>query len=58
VLDESPGSVVKPPAPTPPLNSFLDSAQNFVDTTLPLVSKEHTAYARREAELAKQGGGR
>jgi phospholipid/cholesterol/gamma-HCH transport system substrate-binding protein len=58
VLQESPGSVVKPPAPTPPLNSFLDAAQNFVDTTLPLVSKEHTAYARREAQLAAQEGGR
>jgi phospholipid/cholesterol/gamma-HCH transport system substrate-binding protein len=58
VLQESPGSVVKPPAPTPPLNSFLDAAQNFVDTTLPLISKEHTAYARREAQLATQEGGR
>jgi phospholipid/cholesterol/gamma-HCH transport system substrate-binding protein len=58
VLDESPGSVVKPPAPTPPLSSFLDAAQNFVDTTLPLVAKENTAYARREAELAAKEGGR
>jgi phospholipid/cholesterol/gamma-HCH transport system substrate-binding protein len=58
VLHESPGSVVKPPAPTPPLNSFLDAAQTFVDTTLPLISKEHTAYARREAELAAQEGAR
>jgi phospholipid/cholesterol/gamma-HCH transport system substrate-binding protein len=58
VLDESPGSVVKPPAPTPPLDSFLDAAQNFVDTTLPLVAKENTAYARREAELAAKEGGR
>jgi phospholipid/cholesterol/gamma-HCH transport system substrate-binding protein len=58
VLQESPGSVVKPPAPTPPLNSFLDAAQTFVDTTLPLISKEHAAYARREAQLAAQEGGR
>jgi phospholipid/cholesterol/gamma-HCH transport system substrate-binding protein len=58
ILQESPGSVVKPPAPTPPLSSFLDAAQNFVDTTLPMVSKENTAYARREAELAKREGGR
>jgi hypothetical protein len=49
---------VKPPAPTPPLSSFLDAAQNFVDTTLPLVAKENTAYARREAELAAKEGGR
>jgi phospholipid/cholesterol/gamma-HCH transport system substrate-binding protein len=58
VMQESPGSVVKPPAPTPPLNSFLDAAQNFVDTTLPLISKEHSAYARREAQLATQESGR
>jgi virulence factor Mce-like protein len=57
VLDESPGSVVKPPAPTPPLNSFLDAAQKFVDDTLPVVTKERAAYARREARLAKQEGG-
>jgi phospholipid/cholesterol/gamma-HCH transport system substrate-binding protein len=56
VLEHSPGSVAKPPAPTPPLSSFLDAAQNFVDTTVPLVSKENAAYARREAELAKGGG--
>ena len=58
VLEHSQGSEVKPPAPTPPLSSFLDAAQNFVDTTLPLVSKERTAYAEREARLAKQEGGR
>jgi phospholipid/cholesterol/gamma-HCH transport system substrate-binding protein len=58
VLQESPGSVLKPPAPTPPLSSFLDAAQSFVDTTLPLVSKERSAYARREAQLAAREGGR
>jgi phospholipid/cholesterol/gamma-HCH transport system substrate-binding protein len=57
VLQETPGTVLKPPAPTPPVSSFLDAAQNFVDTTLPLVAKERTAYARREARLAQEGGG-
>ncbi|HEX5896855.1 MAG TPA: MlaD family protein [Thermoleophilaceae bacterium] len=57
VLQESPGSVVKPPAPTPPLDSFLDAAQKFVDDTLPLITQEREAYARREARLAKQEGG-
>jgi phospholipid/cholesterol/gamma-HCH transport system substrate-binding protein len=57
VLEESPGSVVKPPAPTPPISSFLDSAQDFVDNVLPLVAKERAAYARREARLTKQEGG-
>ena len=58
VLDHSPGSVVKPPAPVPSLSGFLDSAQNFVDDVLPLVAKERAAYDRRELRLAKQEGGR
>jgi hypothetical protein len=57
VLEKSEGSEIKPPAPTPPLSSFLDSAQHFVDSVLPVVAKERTAYAKREAELAKQEGG-
>ena len=57
VLEESPGSVVKPPAPTPPISSFLDSAHDFVDDVLPLVAKERAAYDRREAELARQEAG-
>ena len=57
VLGQSQGSELKPPAPTPPLNSFLDAAKNFVDNALPLVAKERTAYAEREAQLAKQEGG-
>jgi phospholipid/cholesterol/gamma-HCH transport system substrate-binding protein len=57
VLDDSPGSVVKPPAPVAPVGEFLDSAQEFVDNVLPLVARERTAYQRREARLAKQEGG-
>src|SRR5918994_971146 len=57
VLEQSQGSEIKPPAPTPPLNSFLDAAQTFVDNALPLVAKERTAYAEREARLVKQEGG-
>jgi hypothetical protein len=56
VLDESPGSVIKPPAPVPPASDFLDSAQDFVDDVLPLVAQERAAYQRREARLAKQEG--
>ena len=58
VLDKSQGSELKPPAPTPPISNFLDSAQNFVDTALPAVAKENAAYARREARLSKQEGAR
>ena len=43
-LEHSPGSNEKPPAPTPPTSSFLDSAQNFVDDVLPLVAKQRAAY--------------
>jgi phospholipid/cholesterol/gamma-HCH transport system substrate-binding protein len=57
VLERSEGSEVKPPAPVPPLSSFLDSAQDFVDNTLPLIAEERAAYDRREARLAKQEGG-
>ena len=57
LLDETPGSVVKPPAATPPLSNFVDAAQKFVDDTLPLITQEREAYARREARLAKQEGG-
>jgi hypothetical protein len=45
-------------APTPAPGSFLDAAQNFVDNALPAVAKENAAYARREARLANQEGGR
>jgi virulence factor Mce-like protein len=58
VLEKSQGSEVKPPAPTPAPGSFLDAAQNFVDNALPAVAKENAAYARREARLANQEGGR
>jgi phospholipid/cholesterol/gamma-HCH transport system substrate-binding protein len=57
VLEPTPGSNEKPPAPTPPISSFLDSAQTFVDDVLPLVAKERAAYDRREARLAKRVGG-
>jgi len=57
VLEHSPGSDEKPPAPTPPISSFLDSAQGFVDQVLPLAAKQRAAYDRREARLAKLEAG-
>jgi hypothetical protein len=54
VIDESPGSVIKPPAPVPAPGEFVDSIGDFVDNVLPLVAKERAAYQRREARLAKQ----
>ena len=38
-------------------SSSIDSCAGVSDT-LPLVAKEREAYARREARLAKQEGGR
>jgi phospholipid/cholesterol/gamma-HCH transport system substrate-binding protein len=57
VLDESPGSVIKPPAPVPPADAFLDSVGGFVDDVLPLVASERAAYQRRQAQVMKQEGG-
>jgi phospholipid/cholesterol/gamma-HCH transport system substrate-binding protein len=57
VLETSPGSNQKPPAPVVPGSSFLNSAQDFVSNVLPLVAKERAAYDRREARLAAREGG-
>jgi virulence factor Mce-like protein len=58
VLDESPGSVIRPPVPhVPGAQDFIDSTEDFVDDVLPLVAKARAAYQRREA-LARQEGGR
>jgi phospholipid/cholesterol/gamma-HCH transport system substrate-binding protein len=60
IIEESPGSLVKPPVPTPlpSTEDFINSANDFVDDVLPLVAKERAAYQRREAQLAKREGGR
>jgi hypothetical protein len=57
VLDETPGQLIKPPAPVPPASGFLDAAEDFVDNVLPVVAKERAAYQRREARLAEQEAG-
>jgi virulence factor Mce-like protein len=57
VLNETPGSVIKPPAPLVPVTDFIDSADDFLNDVLPLVAKERAAYQRREAQLTKQEGG-
>jgi phospholipid/cholesterol/gamma-HCH transport system substrate-binding protein len=58
VVDDTPGSVVKPPAPVVPITDFIDSANNFVQSVLPVVAKQRAAYQEREQLLAKQEGGR
>jgi ABC-type transporter Mla subunit MlaD len=57
ILERSPGSVVKPPAPLPDLSTAIGEAENFLDNVLPLVATERAKYQRREARLAAQEGG-
>ena len=57
VLDDTPGSVIKPPAPLPDdIQNIVDEANDFVDNVLPLVAKQRAAYRREEARLAKLEG--
>jgi phospholipid/cholesterol/gamma-HCH transport system substrate-binding protein len=56
VLEHSPGSLVKPPAPVPDPGSMIDAANDFVNNVLPLVAKQDAAYDRRETRRAKELG--
>ena len=53
MLEESPGSLVKPPAPVPHVGDIVNAAKDYVDNVLPLVAKQNAVYDRREARLAK-----
>jgi phospholipid/cholesterol/gamma-HCH transport system substrate-binding protein len=56
VLEQSPGSEIKPPAPVKPVSDFLNAAEDYLNNVLPLVAKERSAYARREAAASKVAG--
>ena len=59
VLDETPGSLILPPAPDvnpDDLPGIIDEANDFVDNVLPLVARERAAYRREEARLARLEG--
>ncbi len=56
ILEQSPGSVVKPPAPVPDPGGLIAAANDYVNNVLPLVAKQNAAYDRREARLAKETG--
>jgi phospholipid/cholesterol/gamma-HCH transport system substrate-binding protein len=59
ILESSPGSVVKPPAPVPDPQDLLDAAQDYVDNVLPLAAKQQASYQRKIARLSNlQGAGR
>jgi hypothetical protein len=51
ILQETPGAIIKPPAPVPNPQDAVDAAQDFVDNVLPLAAKQREAYQRREARL-------
>jgi phospholipid/cholesterol/gamma-HCH transport system substrate-binding protein len=53
ILDPTPGSLIKPPAPVPNLQEAIDGANHFTDNVLPLVAKQKADYQRR---LAERGG--
>jgi phospholipid/cholesterol/gamma-HCH transport system substrate-binding protein len=58
ILKQSPGSLVKPPAPVPSLDQAIGGANDFLNNVLPLVSKEKAAYERRDARLSGLEAGR
>jgi phospholipid/cholesterol/gamma-HCH transport system substrate-binding protein len=57
VLDESPGSVIKPPAPVPNPADALQGINDFLDNVLPLVALERGKYQREAAQAERRVGG-
>jgi hypothetical protein len=58
VLDESPGSFIKPPAPVPNPGDALTGINDFVDDVLPLVAKQREQFSREAALAARREAGR
>jgi phospholipid/cholesterol/gamma-HCH transport system substrate-binding protein len=57
VLDDTPGSVIKPPAPVPDLTEAVTGINDFVDDVLPLIALERQTYRREAAAAARREGG-
>jgi phospholipid/cholesterol/gamma-HCH transport system substrate-binding protein len=60
VLDETPGSVIKPPAPLPDPNEAINGINDFIDGVLPVIELQRAKYQREAARAAQQrqvGGG-
>jgi phospholipid/cholesterol/gamma-HCH transport system substrate-binding protein len=57
VLDDTPGSVIKPPAPVPDLTEAVTGINDFVDDVLPLIALERQKYRREAAAAARREGG-
>jgi hypothetical protein len=57
VLDESPGSFIKPPVPVPAPGDALAGINDFVDDVLPLIALERRQHRREAAQAETQEGG-
>ena len=57
LLDESPGSFIKPPAPVPSPDEAIDGINGFVDDVLPVIAAEREKYSREAARAQTQEGG-
>ena len=55
ILDPTPGSLVKPPAPIPSLEEAIGGGNDFVNDVLPLIAQQNADYQRRLAELGGLG---
>jgi phospholipid/cholesterol/gamma-HCH transport system substrate-binding protein len=55
ILDPTPGSLIKPPAPVPNLQEAIGGADDFVNNVLPLAARQEADYQRRLAELGGLG---
>jgi hypothetical protein len=57
VLDETPGSFIKPPAPLPDPNQAVEGINDFIDDVLPLIALERAKYRREAAQAERRVGG-
>ena len=58
ILEQSPGQLVKPPAPVKPVSDFIEGANDFLNNALPLAAKQRTEYQRKLARLENLEGAR
>jgi phospholipid/cholesterol/gamma-HCH transport system substrate-binding protein len=58
ILEQTPGQLVKPPAPVKPVSDFIEGANDFLNNALPLAAKQRTEYQRKLAGLENLEGAR
>jgi phospholipid/cholesterol/gamma-HCH transport system substrate-binding protein len=57
VLDDTPGSVIKPPAPLPDPSAAIGGINDFIDDVLPVIALERAKHQREAARARQVGGG-